>query len=1005
MKRYIAFISYRHREPDQQVSTALLRGLEGYHLPKDSGLPARRRVFRDSDELPTGTDLGANIEGALDKSEWLIALCSKEYLASQWCLLEIRHFIQKGRKDRILPVLLSDTPETAVPEEIRDVSIAADLRGEDHTYDRKKLSGMIPAILARMAEGTAAKGMSAEDFAASERSFRLKAGSGIAACVLAGILSFAAYALHTADMIAEGNGRIAEATEQTEKARQTAEEERREALIRNAQYVAERAMEEYSAGNDDEAIRLALSVLPEDPGNSGDPLSMEALSVLRMAMSRPRDVYRLARSAETDFEIAGYQDQQILQGSVMRIAPGPLLLLPEEYTGTETFFDCETGELTEEDSEKGKQALEEGYSLVYTGNNIPNPSSIFFLGAEKQMKNGLLFTLNGEPFYADRIVQEKEPLSGKHFAAWLEHPAGGQDPHMALFSEDQAEAVAEIPVAGAPRCAEFVRDSRYSELAVLDRDGRIFLYDTESGKLKKELPGRWRDINYPYEPYRICAASADGSGWSILDTADGRPIQTVETPSPVLKMSFSAGKSALLTLCGDGVRIYDLESGKLLASIFPEEMPRFAFWRSGSRSDGNTVILLFERRAEVWSLDSSAESAGPDAVRLYEEGVYNRCEFAFYSRDGKTLYLEMMDGTLSAWDAGSGNFLWADQGDWNTTGSHIPSVLSEDGSFIWRREARNGGMEKIDASTGEILYYLDTVGDGKTPVESPDRKIAVQPGIGWSGMKAFDLQTGEPLWRDESGLTGELLFSEDGSSLLHWGLEMSDDEYAEDLTFSRLDPLSGEVLEQRVVLHLKDIAPDRKWQLKILKDERLAVVFKSYALAVPGTDRTDNLVWLVDLDKWEDRTEVIPPVPEASVVFPADGGLAFAWKGEASVETAFVCRVGKDGTLGEALSAYSEEGRRILSAKAQLVSYDGEDAALDSPQVEPEDLYWNQTPHSLRRLSDNALFLDAGEHLIAAPARGESLCIYSEDTTPVLFLSSDPAELIRKARERMEEQS
>ena len=46
--------------------------------------------------------------------------------------------LKAGRKDRILPVLLSGTPETAVPEEVRDLPLAADLRGEDLSYDRKK---------------------------------------------------------------------------------------------------------------------------------------------------------------------------------------------------------------------------------------------------------------------------------------------------------------------------------------------------------------------------------------------------------------------------------------------------------------------------------------------------------------------------------------------------------------------------------------------------------------------------------------------------------------------------------------------------------------------------------------------------------------------------------------------------------------------------------------------------------------------------------------------------
>ena len=47
--------------------------------------------------------------------KWLIALCSEEYLESRWCMREIDVFIESGRKDRILPVLISGKPETAIP--------------------------------------------------------------------------------------------------------------------------------------------------------------------------------------------------------------------------------------------------------------------------------------------------------------------------------------------------------------------------------------------------------------------------------------------------------------------------------------------------------------------------------------------------------------------------------------------------------------------------------------------------------------------------------------------------------------------------------------------------------------------------------------------------------------------------------------------------------------------------------------------------------------------------
>ena len=126
--RYLAFISYRHKDKDRQVSALLRKGLENHRLPSGCPLDRKRKVFRDTDELPTSSDLGADIENALKDSEWLIALCSEEYIQSKWCQREIEDWVSSGRKERILPVLISGTPETAIPESIRDIEPAGDLR-------------------------------------------------------------------------------------------------------------------------------------------------------------------------------------------------------------------------------------------------------------------------------------------------------------------------------------------------------------------------------------------------------------------------------------------------------------------------------------------------------------------------------------------------------------------------------------------------------------------------------------------------------------------------------------------------------------------------------------------------------------------------------------------------------------------------------------------------------------------------------------------------------------
>ena len=67
---YDAFISYSHSEPDSFVAERLHSMLEHYHISRKlqeiSGKKKISRVFRDREELPLSSDLGANIRQALE---------------------------------------------------------------------------------------------------------------------------------------------------------------------------------------------------------------------------------------------------------------------------------------------------------------------------------------------------------------------------------------------------------------------------------------------------------------------------------------------------------------------------------------------------------------------------------------------------------------------------------------------------------------------------------------------------------------------------------------------------------------------------------------------------------------------------------------------------------------------------------------------------------------------------------------------------------------------------
>ncbi len=127
--RYWAFISYSSK--DAPLARKLHRRLESYSIPRDLrgrpglGGPVPKKIFpifRDRDELPLSSDLGATIEDALRASRFLVVLCSRAAARSRWVNEEIRFFKSLGRENRILAIIAdgepnaSDQPATADQE-------------------------------------------------------------------------------------------------------------------------------------------------------------------------------------------------------------------------------------------------------------------------------------------------------------------------------------------------------------------------------------------------------------------------------------------------------------------------------------------------------------------------------------------------------------------------------------------------------------------------------------------------------------------------------------------------------------------------------------------------------------------------------------------------------------------------------------------------------------------------------------------------------------------------
>lgn len=121
-----AFISYSHR--DMAVAKWLQKKLEAFKLPteihNDIETKSRylRPIFRDQSDLNTGI-LGDELRKHLEESKFLILICSAHSAKSGWVSNEAKAFVEMGRLDHIIPVIIPDgnTPERELfPEYLRD---------------------------------------------------------------------------------------------------------------------------------------------------------------------------------------------------------------------------------------------------------------------------------------------------------------------------------------------------------------------------------------------------------------------------------------------------------------------------------------------------------------------------------------------------------------------------------------------------------------------------------------------------------------------------------------------------------------------------------------------------------------------------------------------------------------------------------------------------------------------------------------------------------------------
>ena len=118
--KYYAFISYKRE--DEKWAKWLQNKLETYKLPtslaKETGKDFPKTFhpcFRDKTDLSETGDLSKILQDKLQKSQYLIVVCSPRSAKSKWVNKEIETFQTMGRADKIIPFIIEGNPDTSNP--------------------------------------------------------------------------------------------------------------------------------------------------------------------------------------------------------------------------------------------------------------------------------------------------------------------------------------------------------------------------------------------------------------------------------------------------------------------------------------------------------------------------------------------------------------------------------------------------------------------------------------------------------------------------------------------------------------------------------------------------------------------------------------------------------------------------------------------------------------------------------------------------------------------------
>jgi WD40 repeat protein len=605
--QYWAFISYSSK--DKSWGSWLHRAIETYGIPAEfvkhrqtpTGHPAPNRfhpVFRDREELPASSDLGAVIRKALGDSHYLIVICSPNAARSFWVNEEIETFLALGRRKHILAIIVDGEPNTAdarecFPPALRKFEpIAADARpqGDGKTNAKLKLlAGML---------GVNFDSLKQRD---KQRQKRRRILLGVAAALLVTVMTVLAG-------IARNQ-------------RQSALDEK----INSDRRLYAKNMLEIQTAWDQANMRLFVKLLDDQrpEHNGGEDL-------------RGFEWYYWWKQGHSELLTLTGPDEE---GGTVWFSPDLKRLALVGEDGVLAVWDSATGKelFAMKDKSSGS-----GCGVWFS----PDGKRI----ATGHLKNKTQRVLNhkrgtSHPYTADDMVTIWDAASGKQLFTFY-GPENGDEVACVCFSPDGkhlASLVSEgvktwdvengqqlqlVSIPGAANVDQACFSPDCKRLATSDAGG-IVVWDTTSGRQLLSIKEASRNKDIRLSPDGNQLATADGEKISVWNVVSGKELFKLGgkgTGASYTSVCFSPDGKRLV---GGGTdisfKVWDATSGKILYTLkgigLINEVMSVCFssdgkWLATVSTTGNVMVWnATNKEAITYKEDKATASIGPDGTR------------------------------------------------------------------------------------------------------------------------------------------------------------------------------------------------------------------------------------------------------------------------------------------------------------------------------------------------------------------------------------------------------